>query len=115
MEQAVAATRWIRSSRASRPSWRHSPAWPLIWTTVSSLPVGTGWSAVTTIEEPNSTLNGVLNVLIIAIRSARPVLVNLIDRALVVTSPARIGAIVPIALAWGSLGLSAEVGATYTV
>src|SRR3954465_7949260 len=102
----------VRRGLAARS---YSPAWPLICTTASSLPDGTDWPALTTSDEPTSTLNGVLNVLMMLTSSALPAAVNMIGWGALVPWPAGTGGIVPIGLAIGSLGLITVIGATYTV
>src|SRR5512140_1885286 len=95
----------------------YRPAWPLMWTTALSLPIGTIWLDFTTIDDPTSTLNGVLNVLMMLTSSALPAGVNMIGCGVVITWPAGTGGMVPIALIDGSFGstLSTDIGATYTV
>src|SRR5258707_892082 len=63
------------------------------------MPVGTGWPALTTIDEPTSTLNGVLNMLMMRTSAALPSLVNTRLCGPLVFCPAGIGGIVPISVA----------------
>src|SRR5262245_32295848 len=86
-------------------------------TIASSLPVGIGWPWVTTSDEPTSTLNGVLNELMIATRSLRPVAVNSSCSGRSVTQCGGIEAILPIGLIDVSVGsgFTADIGATYTI